>query len=139
METEDEEITEEQRLRAEANRLAALAKRKAVAGSSVNPRHQYLHGHWALVKCRKLSPATTTAQPAKSFDNVPGARAPSGEAVAEKFMVRLEICSPDSFSATPLPLLGFTYPGEDESMRRLVDCLAGVSSLVIITGRRKWC
>ncbi|XP_030531053.1 DNA annealing helicase and endonuclease ZRANB3 isoform X3 [Rhodamnia argentea] len=125
MEMEEEEITEEQRLRAEANRLAALAKRKAVAGSSINPQ-QYPHGHWTLFKCRKLSPATTIAKQAKPFDNVAGARAPSGEAVAEKFMVRLEICSPDSFSATPLPLLGFTYPGEDESMRRLVDCLAGV-------------
>ncbi|XP_056175340.1 uncharacterized protein LOC115666019 isoform X4 [Syzygium oleosum] len=126
METEEEEITEEQRLRAEANRLAALAKRKTAAASSVNPPQQYPHGRWALFKCRKLDPTAAAARPAKPFGNAAGARAPSDAAVAEKFAVRLEICSPDSFSATPLPLLGFAYPGEEESMRRLVDCLAGV-------------
>ncbi|KAJ4713121.1 DNA annealing helicase and endonuclease ZRANB3 [Melia azedarach] len=44
----------------------------------------------------------------------------------EKFRVRLEICAPDSFSVTPVALLGFLYPGGEECLRRLVHWLSDV-------------
>ncbi|KAI3953780.1 hypothetical protein MKW98_017604 [Papaver atlanticum] len=91
------EITEEQRKRAEANRLAALEKRKAL--SSIR------EDAFRLYKCQK--PNALPKPP-------------------ERFQVRLEICSPDSFAITPEPLQNFSYPGEAECLRRLGDFLAFV-------------
>ncbi|KAJ8536294.1 hypothetical protein K7X08_034695 [Anisodus acutangulus] len=100
---EEEEMTEEQRNRAEANRLAALAKRKTRISDS-----------WKLFKCRKLS------------DNV-GFHKPQNP--PQRFRARLEICSPDSFCVTPAPLEGFTYPGEINCLEILRDCLSCVALL----------
>ncbi|KAL5746769.1 hypothetical protein ACOSQ2_024066 [Xanthoceras sorbifolium] len=100
------EMTEEQRQRAEANRLAAIAKRKALTESTQQQIHQ---DPWKLFKCRKLS-----VEPTKPLLN------------PEKFRVRLEICSPDSFSVSPQGLKGFVYPGEEECLRRLGLCLSDV-------------
>ncbi|KAF5187160.1 Pentatricopeptide repeat-containing protein [Thalictrum thalictroides] len=93
-----EEITEEQRQRAERNRLAALAKRKATTVMKE-------HGVMGLFKCRKISPEPQ---------------------LLPKFRVRLEICSPDSFSITPMPLPPFPYPGDAECLRNLSSWLSFV-------------
>jgi hypothetical protein len=116
------EITEEERKRAESNRQAALAKRKALLESSIH--QQQPQGPWKLFKCRKLSPELTSKQIPDTAtihsDPVPPARPP------DKFRVRLEICSPDSFSATPNALQGFMYLGDDQCLQRLTDCLSNV-------------
>lgn len=128
-----EELTEEQRKRAEANRLAALAKRKALRESTTNPQRRQLpeQSHqdpWRLFKCRKLSVESTAAEmthlpkPAQSGSKLPD----SDNHVPEKFRVTLQICSPDSFSVTPEPVQGFVYPGEEECLRRLRHCLSDV-------------
>jgi hypothetical protein len=119
------EITEEQRKRAEANRLAALAKRKALLESSSEQQQEKRlpQDPWKLFKCRKLSPEQ---------------RAPAHQvSMPEKFRVRLEICSPDSFSAAPEAVQGFVYPGEEECLRRLSECLYAVSGLLFCLGCEK--
>ncbi|KAF9593056.1 hypothetical protein IFM89_020063 [Coptis chinensis] len=88
------EITEEQRARAERNRLAALEKRKAST-----------QGLMGLFKCRKISPERQ-------------------EQFLPKFRARLEICSPDSFMITPLPLPGFPYTGEFDCLQKLSSWLS---------------
>ncbi|XP_034673278.1 DNA annealing helicase and endonuclease ZRANB3 isoform X2 [Vitis riparia] len=116
------EITEEQRKRAEANRLAALEKRKAALESAKQS------DPWKLFKCRKVSRESTSAATAI---HPPKPQNASNDAflkphLTEKFRVRLEICSPDSFSITPKAVHGFAYPGEAECLQRLNDCLANV-------------
>ncbi|XP_059303669.1 uncharacterized protein LOC132055726 isoform X3 [Lycium ferocissimum] len=107
-EKELEEITEEQRNRAEANRLAALAKRK----TRLTETNQ---NSWKLFKCRKLS------------DNVPFRKPPVNPSPPpQRFRASLEICSSDSFCVTPAPLEGFTYPGESNCLEILRDCLSSV-------------
>ncbi|KAL6175451.1 hypothetical protein ACLB2K_052092 [Fragaria x ananassa] len=120
------EITEEQRKRAEANRLAALAKRKALAeSSSASALHQQ-PDPWSLFKCRKLSPDLNPSsircagEPRSEISRV------NPVVENQMFRVRLEICSPDSFSATPVGIQGFAFPGQEECSRRLSDCLANV-------------
>ncbi|KAI4329645.1 hypothetical protein MLD38_028010 [Melastoma candidum] len=108
----DEEISEEQRLRAESNRLAAIARRRAAV---VHPSSSVTGSlnRWPLSKCRKLD-----------LEGTP--RVSRGES-SEKFLVRLEICSPDSFSATPVPAQGFVFPREQSALRQLAGWLAEVS------------
>lgn len=121
------EITEEQRKRAEANRLAALAKRKALSESS---NLQQQHNPWSLFKCRKLSPDLTPnvthciSDPRPELSRV---NLIINTQLPTRFRVRLEICSPDSFSATPVAVQGFAFPGQEECLRRLSDILAYVS------------
>ncbi|GAY55983.1 hypothetical protein CUMW_168260 [Citrus unshiu] len=112
------EITEEQRQRAEANRLAALAKRKALLQSATTASNR--QDAWRLSKCRKFS--TEPAHFPKSALADPN----STTQLPENFRVRLEICSPDSFSVTPLAIEGFVYPGEEECLRRLGQWLSDV-------------
>ncbi|XP_076906844.1 uncharacterized protein LOC143563109 [Bidens hawaiensis] len=40
-----------------------------------------------------------------------------------KFIVRLEISSPDSFSVKPLPVDGYSFPGEADCFQKLTHCL----------------
>ncbi|KAL5725896.1 DNA helicase [Ranunculus cassubicifolius] len=87
-----EEITEEQRQRAERNRLAALAKRKAAEAMKEQ-------GVMGFYKSRKISP-----EPPE---------------LPLKFRARLEICSPDSFLIKPSPLPPFPYPGEEECLKKI--------------------
>ncbi|KAK6128150.1 hypothetical protein DH2020_038103 [Rehmannia glutinosa] len=120
---EKEEITEEQRKRAEANRAAALAKRKAILSITEQTTHPKNHP-WKLFKCRKLSPEATAnfsfpKQPIIADSTVTGQK-------SERFRVRLEICSPDSFSVTPVAVEGFVFPGEGVCFERLSDCLSNV-------------
>ncbi|KAL1531695.1 DNA helicase [Salvia divinorum] len=112
---EENQITEEQRRRAEANRAAALAKRKAILSLAEQPSHG-----WNLSKCRKLSPET----------NIHVAKPPPASESAgppEKLHVRVEICSPDSFSVSPVAVKGLAFPGEDACFEKLSDCLTNVA------------
>ncbi|XP_031249929.1 SWI/SNF-related matrix-associated actin-dependent regulator of chromatin subfamily A-like protein 1 [Pistacia vera] len=125
------EMTEEQRQRAEANRLAALAKRKALAESTANQQQQqYNQEAWRLFKCRKLSVERFATKNATTHFLKPCQRVSIGPDskthLPEKFRVRLEICSPDSFSVTPEAVQGFSYPGGEECLRRLDHCLSDV-------------
>ncbi|XP_054821419.1 uncharacterized protein LOC129320183 isoform X2 [Prosopis cineraria] len=113
-------LTEEQKKRAEANRLAAIERRKAVleARGQKDP--------WQLFKCRKIS-SEPIAKPTPSVQPQSVSVEPvSPASLPHKFLVRLEICSPDSFSATPLPLRGSPYPGEEWCLRRLSGHLTNV-------------
>lgn len=100
------EITDQQRQRAEANRLAALAKREARLRSSNAPQ------------LPQLKPNPNRVVPS------------SVEEPATKFRARLEISSPDSFAITPVSLRGFPFPGQDQCLRVLEDCLSNVSLLI---------
>ena len=95
------EIREEQRRRAEANRLAALEKRQRLEGAA--PSYE----EWKLVKCQ-----ATSVPPTKYG----------------RFDIVLEICAPDEFSVSPKPATGFPFPGEAESVREINACLSSVSS-----------
>ncbi|OWM65249.1 hypothetical protein CDL15_Pgr008839 [Punica granatum] len=127
-EEEASDITEKQRIRAETNRLAALAKRRAAAGSTADS--PFPTDPWKLFKCRKLSAGGAgKAPPADGFLNRPGCLPESSKPecqLTDRFRIRLEICSPDSFSAAPEPVKGFAFPGEEECLWRLGDYLANV-------------
>ncbi|KAG8388752.1 hypothetical protein BUALT_Bualt02G0158000 [Buddleja alternifolia] len=121
MEKEEEiEITEEQRKRAEANRAAALAKRKAILDQNTGHKTD----PWKLFKCRKISPEPTPNFPVPKHPLIVDSTA--AEAKPEKFLTRLEICSPDSFSVTPVAVEGFVFPGEHLCFQKLRDCLSNV-------------
>lgn len=123
----EEEITEEQRKRAESNRAAALAKRKAILSLTERTTHQKVP--WELFKCRRLSPEATADFPvtkqAITSDSTGACQKP------EKFLARLEICSPDSFSVTPVAVEGFVFPGEDICFEKLRDCLSNVCKVFL--------
>ncbi|KAK4402232.1 DNA annealing helicase and endonuclease ZRANB3 [Sesamum angolense] len=123
MENEEEEITEEQRRRAAANRAAALAKRKAILSVPKETAHQR-NQSWKLFRCRKLSPQAASKIPVPKRPFIVDSTGPNQN--PERFRARLEICSPDSFSVTPVAVDGFVYPGEDICFDKLRDCLANV-------------
>lgn len=115
------EITEEQRQRAEANRRAALAKRKQLAGGQQDP--------WKLFKCRKVSPEHKPTFPKPQENKVPLGpivKPQTPDQLPDKFRVRLEICSEDSFSITPEAIQGFRFPGEAHCLEKLSVCLSNV-------------
>ncbi|KAI4343927.1 hypothetical protein L6164_011216 [Bauhinia variegata] len=121
-------LTEEQRKQIETNRLAAIAKRKALLESRAES-HQQEHP-WELVKCRKLSHDELNPRSIHlpKEPQIISARQVPPKPLPNKFrfLVRLEICSPDSFSATPLRLQGVPYPGEEPCLKRLSDSLSDV-------------
>lgn len=137
---QEEEITEEQRKRIEANRQAALAKRKAkTVGNGDNNNCKNKNSNpiqvvdaWRLFKCRKLSsePSNTdSTKPIYPFVKsslIPMPQLPLASPSTEKFRVRLEICSPDSFSITPEPVPGFAYPGEEACFGKISLWLSDV-------------
>lgn len=61
---------------------------------------------WKVAKCQKLS--------------------------SEKFMVRLEISSPDSFSVKPLSVDGYRFPGDAACFEKLSECLSNVCYLIYV-------
>ncbi|KAG8496693.1 hypothetical protein CXB51_007940 [Gossypium anomalum] len=133
-------LTEEERKQAEANRLAAIAKRKALLqSSSANIHCQENQSHyWRLAKCPKL--ANDNAQiPKRPQDSK--SMPVSTTQLSKKFQARLEICSPDTFSITPETLKGCLYPGDEECLRRLGDVLSEVmhSHYTQDSGGRKAC
>ncbi|XP_010546167.1 PREDICTED: DNA annealing helicase and endonuclease ZRANB3 isoform X2 [Tarenaya hassleriana] len=117
------EIPEEQerRVKAEINRLGDLEKRKPTFESVQNPHRPQ---DFRLLKCRKLDSGYDTrfAEGHQSFVSDPGV----STGLPDNFQARLEICSPDSFSVTPVQVRGFKYPGEQECFRRLNEILSGV-------------
>jgi len=122
------QITEEQRQRSEANRLAALEKRKAYI---INQQQQQQppppQNPWRLFKCRKLSPKPSSS---KTTTNPPLFNRVNPDLdthLPQTFRVRLEICSPDSFSITPEAMKGFPYPGEEKCLNTLKSRLSNVN------------
>ncbi|KAJ6386957.1 hypothetical protein OIU78_016817 [Salix suchowensis] len=117
------QITEEQRQRAEINRLAALEKRKAYIINQQQQQQQH-QNPWRLFKCRKLSPGpssiTCTTNP-PLFNRV---NPDLDTHLPQTFRLRFEICSPDSFSITPEAIKGFPYPGEEKCLYTLKSCLS---------------
>lgn len=113
------EITEEQRQRAEANRLAALEKRKRVAERSDDDP-------WHLFRCRKI-PSPTLSSSKEDPDPINNSDPPPPPPAAVRFRIVVEICSPTEFSVTPQPLNGFTFPGGLECFQRIEACLSSVS------------
>ncbi|XP_031490297.1 uncharacterized protein LOC116257565 isoform X4 [Nymphaea colorata] len=112
------EITEEQRRRAEANRVAALAKR--------SQSHSANMGIWNLFKCRKtLNPSLPESDSVqeKPLDVVP--KSPGFTAV-------LEICESDGFSIFVQPVEGSKFPGESECYRIIEARLSNVAPLRVI-------
>lgn len=119
------EISEEQRRRDEANRLDLREKRKVSFDSSEYPQQQK---NFRLAKCRKLDGGNDVCfqEGYRNYETEPGL----STSAPEKFRVRLEICSPDSFSVTPVQLQGFRCPEERECLRQLSEILSEVSSLL---------
>ncbi|XP_006286920.2 DNA annealing helicase and endonuclease ZRANB3 [Capsella rubella] len=114
------EVSEEQRRREEANRLVLFGeKREPSFDSSGNSQRQQ---DFRLAKCRKLDVGNDVRfqERNRSYESESGLSA----SVQEKFRVRLEICSPDSFSVTPLQLQGFRCPEEKECLRQLREILS---------------
>ncbi|KAF5796880.1 putative DNA helicase chromatin remodeling SNF2 family [Helianthus annuus] len=72
----------------------------AVDSKRKAPEYDVADDSWKLSKCQKPSP--------------------------EKFMVRLEISSPDSFSVKPFPVDGYKFPGEAACFEKLSVCLPNV-------------
>ncbi|KAG8079874.1 hypothetical protein GUJ93_ZPchr0007g4194 [Zizania palustris] len=113
------EITEEQRRRIEANRLAALEKRKrvleaAAAGGCVGGGGIVASEEWRLAKCPRFAPPPPTLPPPPPPPPLPPVR----------FKVVLEVCSPEEFSVVVGPIEGAAYPGEAECLRAVHDCVA---------------
>ncbi|ONM59413.1 uncharacterized protein [Zea mays] len=134
------EITEEQRRRAEANRLAALEKRKRYAeaaaatafptsGASTFPAYDTAAAaEWRLAKCPRIAP------PARQLPFVPLPPRPSPPPLPPTppqppvgFQVVLEVCGPDEFWVAVVPVEGRAYPGEAECLGAVQDCLAAAS------------
>ncbi|XP_061957013.1 uncharacterized protein LOC133678636 isoform X3 [Populus nigra] len=120
------QITEEQRQRSEANRLAALEKRKAyiINQQQQQPPPPPPQNPWRLFKCRKLSPKPSSS---KNTTNPPLFNRVNPDLdthLPQTFRVRLEICSPDSFSITPEAMKGFPYPGEEKCLNTLKSRLS---------------
>ncbi|KAK8933688.1 CHD3-type chromatin-remodeling factor PICKLE [Platanthera zijinensis] len=109
------EITEEQRRRAEANRLTALEKRKRVED---RPQED----PWRLFRCRKipsptLSPPSSSNGPVSEMKPALFMQPPEPPTPPERFRVMLEICSPDEFAVYAEPLSDFTFPGVSECLK----------------------
>ncbi|WZZ37922.1 hypothetical protein YC2023_034181 [Brassica napus] len=79
--------------------------------SSENPQRRH---DFRLSKCRKLDGGNG------AVSREPG----SNTSVVEKFRARLEICSPDSFSVTPVQLQGFRFPEKQDCLRQLNEILS---------------
>lgn len=102
------DITEEQRKRSEANRIAALAKLNRAAVATKQDA-------WKLFKCRKISPELD-ATPLPKPDNPPAVR----------FRAVLEICAPDEFSITPQQEKDFPFPGRVVCLQMIDAFLSSV-------------
>ncbi|KAL6511707.1 hypothetical protein OROGR_021304 [Orobanche gracilis] len=118
------QITEEQRKRSELNRLAALEKRRDRDGSDHDP--------WKLFKCRKVLPEPNSASTFTGPFKYPSRPDLSGQItkvpvqLPDRFRVRLEICSPDSFSITPVAIEDFPFPGETKCLEIIEECLSAI-------------
>ncbi|RLN33318.1 DNA annealing helicase and endonuclease ZRANB3 [Panicum miliaceum] len=138
-------ITEEQRRRAEANRLAALEKRKRFAEAaaatastsyttafpaSATPTFPAYDAaaEWRLAKCPRIAP------PAPQHRSVllpprpsPPPPPPTPPQPPVGFKVVLEVCSPDEFLVAVGPAEDKAYPGEADCLGAVQDCLSAAS------------
>lgn len=105
----------------EANRFMLGEKRKPSSDddSSENP-HRLPHD-FRLSKCRKLDGENDVVYRSRESD--PGLTA---SIPPEKFRARLEICSPDSFTVTPVQAKGFRFPEKQDCLRQLNEILSDV-------------
>lgn len=105
-------LTEEQRRRIEASRLAALERLKrsaAAAGTTIDAASS------RLAKCPRIAhplPPRPCPPPTPSIG----------------FRAVLEVCSPDEFQVTVGRAEGKAFPGEAECLRAVEDCVASVRS-----------
>uniref|UniRef100_A0A0E0LKL3 Helicase ATP-binding domain-containing protein n=1 Tax=Oryza punctata TaxID=4537 RepID=A0A0E0LKL3_ORYPU len=116
-------ITEEQRRRIEANRLAALERRKrfaeAAAAAAAGGGGTDASVGWRLAKCPRFAPPPQpTLLPPPPPPPPPPPQPPVG------FKVVLEVCSPEDFSVAVGPTEGLAYPGEAECLRAVQDCIS---------------
>ncbi|CAN8298649.1 unnamed protein product [Cochlearia groenlandica] len=102
----------------EETRLGFVEKRKPSFDSSETQQRQ--HG-FRLAKCRKLDGGDDVGfqEGNRSYEDDPR----YSTSFSEKFRVKLEICSLDSFSATPFQVLGFRFPEEQNCLVRLNEIL----------------
>ncbi|KAJ1291737.1 hypothetical protein BS78_02G339000 [Paspalum vaginatum] len=145
------EITEEQRRRAEANRVAALEKRKrhaeaAAAAATACPSYTAFPAsgtptfpafdasssaaaaEWRLSKCPRISPPA----PRPPFAPLPPRPSPPPPPPTPPqppvgFQVVVEVCSPDEFWVAVGPVEGKAYPGEAQCLGAVQDSLAAAS------------
>uniref|UniRef100_A0A0E0EE17 SNF2 N-terminal domain-containing protein n=1 Tax=Oryza meridionalis TaxID=40149 RepID=A0A0E0EE17_9ORYZ len=116
-------ITDEQRRRIEANRLAALERRKrfaeaAAADASVG---------WRLAKCSRFAPPPQPTLPPPPPRTLPPPPPPPQPQPPVGFKVVLEVCGPEDFSVAVGPAEGFAYPGEAECLRAVQDCISSAA------------
>ncbi|CAA7026960.1 unnamed protein product [Microthlaspi erraticum] len=104
------DVAEEQIRRDEENRLMIGEKRKPSFDSTGNQQRRQ---DFRLAKCQKLQEGH------RSYKSDLGSR----NSMPEKFRVRLEICSPDSFSVTPVQAQGLRFPEEQGCLRQLSEIL----------------
>eukprot|EP01018_Ginkgo_biloba_P023300 Gb_30392 [translate_table: standard] len=119
------ELTEEQRRRAEANRLAALAKRQAAENHSntalpgqrpvpwqINNSHEGNSKPWNLFPCRKIVNKMAVKNVA--------------EARLKNMVVVLELCTAREFSVSAKPAPGSTSLSMQDCFKQLQTCLSSV-------------
>ena len=80
----------------------------------------------ALSRTSPYNPRPFSNQPLKLVQIDPNSETP----LSERFWVKLEICSPDSFSVTPLAVQGFANPAVEDCLQSLSDCLPNVSGFL---------
>ncbi|XP_020151028.1 uncharacterized protein [Aegilops tauschii subsp. strangulata] len=103
-------LTEEQRRRIEASRLAALERLKrsaAAAGTTAESLR--------LAKCPRIAHPLPPRPPPQPL---PPPAPPTG------FRAVLEVCSPDEFQVTVGRTEGKAFPGEADCLRAVEDCVA---------------
>jgi len=136
------QITEEQRKRAEANRLAALEKRQAAAATgskqkpnveSILPAQQHIKGQqqqresgggnrssaWNLFPCRKI---IVNQVPPKNVSQPPSNQ-------QQHLIVVLELCTPTEFTVSTESAPGSTAVGRQESLTHFNTFLSSVSRI----------
>jgi len=139
------EITEEQRRRSEANRLAALEKRKRLeeaaaaaapstafpaSGAPTFPAYDTAAAaEWRLAKRPRIAPPAPQPPfaPLPPRPSPPPPPPPTPPQPPVGFQVVLEVCSPDEFLVAVGPVEGRAYPGEAECLGAVQDCLAAAS------------
>ncbi|RCV13837.1 hypothetical protein SETIT_2G378100v2 [Setaria italica] len=145
------QITEEQRRRAEANRLAALEKRKRIAeaaaaaatastsyattafpaaGTPTFPAYDTAasSAEWRLAKCPRIAPPAPQHRSAPLPPRPsPPQPPPTPPQPPVGFKVVLEVCSPDEFLVAVEPAEGKAYPGEADCLGAVQDSLAAAS------------
>ncbi|KAH9318525.1 hypothetical protein KI387_020294, partial [Taxus chinensis] len=125
------ELTEEQRERAETNRLMALAKRKA-AQSYSNSKGLLPAVPWQMPKGQEEAAAKRSFNlfPCKKIINQLPQKKISDEMVPptamKNLVVVLEICTATEFSVSAKPAVGCTPVAAEECLRHLHTCLSAV-------------